>query len=109
MKPTIRGVQGVVLDEGLEVTLKEMTRLCGISDRLVRLMVSEGLLHPRGRRPEDWCFSGLELRRARRALRLQRDLDLDLAGAALALELIEEIEALRARIRALEYQLGGRD
>jgi chaperone modulatory protein CbpM len=35
------------------------------------------------------------------ALRLQRDLDIDLAGAALALELLDEIESLRARLRAM--------
>ena len=35
------------------------------------------------------------------ASRLQRDLGLNLAGAALALELLEEIDALRARLQAL--------
>jgi chaperone modulatory protein CbpM len=34
-------------------------------------------------------------------LRLQHDFDIDLAGAALALDLLDEIEALRARLRAL--------
>ena len=37
-----------------------------------------------------------------RAHRLQRDLGLNLAGVALALELLDEIEALRSRISALE-------
>jgi chaperone modulatory protein CbpM len=35
------------------------------------------------------------------ALRLQRDLDMDLAGVALALELLDEIASLRARLRAM--------
>jgi chaperone modulatory protein CbpM len=48
------------------------------------------------------------VRRARRALRLQRDLDLNLAGAALALDLLDEVEILRERVRVLEYQLGTR-
>jgi len=46
------------------------------------------------------------VRRAQRALRLQRDLALNLSGAALALELIEELDGLRERIRVLEHQMG---
>ena len=41
-------------------------------------------------------------------MRLQRDLDLNLAGTALALDLLDELEQLRERLRALEHQLGQR-
>lgn len=101
-------VEGIVLDEGLTVTLSELTRLCGSSGRDVRLMVTEGVLRPQGRQPEDWRFDGLQVRRARRAVRLQRDLELNLAGTALALDLLDELESLRERLRILEHQLGQR-
>jgi len=101
-------IEGMVLDECLTVSLAELTRLCGSQGRILRLMVTEGVLHPQGREPDEWRFSGLEVRRARRALRLQRDLDLNLAGAALALDLLDEVEILRERVRVLEYQLGAR-
>jgi chaperone modulatory protein CbpM len=39
------------------------------------------------------------LRRARTALRLQRDLEINLPGVALALELMEELERLRRELR----------
>lgn len=107
MKQTAKGLQGIVLDEGLVVSFTEFTRLCGASDPVLRTMVSEGLLDPQGGHPEEWRFSGVQVRRARRALRLQRDLELNLAGAALALDLLDEIDALRQRIRTLEYRLGG--
>ncbi|MBT9477058.1 MAG: MerR family transcriptional regulator, partial [Polaromonas sp.] len=42
------------------------------------------------------------LQRARVALRLQTDLDVNLAGAALALELLDELDELRARVQRLE-------
>ncbi|MEY6433076.1 chaperone modulator CbpM [Thioalkalicoccus limnaeus] len=98
-------IEGVVLDEGLIVTLTELKQLCGSSDQMLEYLVDEGVLCPQGRRPDEWRFSGREVRRARRALRLQRDLELNPAGTALALELIEEIETLRARLRVLERRL----
>jgi chaperone modulatory protein CbpM len=106
MAQSEKRIEGVVLDEGVTVTLAELTQLCGSSGRTLHLMVTEGMLRPQGNRPEDWRFSGLEVRRARRAVRLQRDLDLNLAGAALALDLLDELETLRARIRVLEHQMG---
>ena len=44
-----------------------------------------------------WRFSGSALRRAATAQRLTRDLGLNAAGVALALDLLEEIETLRIR------------
>jgi chaperone modulatory protein CbpM len=101
-------VEGVLLDEGLTVTLAELTRMCGSSGRTLHLMVTEGVLRPQGSAPQEWRFDGLEVRRARRAVRLRRDLDLNLAGTALALDLLDELEGLRERIRVLERQLGDR-
>ncbi|HYN79340.1 MAG TPA: chaperone modulator CbpM [Lamprocystis sp. (in: g-proteobacteria)] len=99
--------EGILVDEGLTVTLAELTQLCGSSARTMQLMVTEGLLRPRqGDAPTDWRFDGLQVRRAQRAQRLRRDLDLNLPGTALALDLLDELETLRARIRVLEHQLG---
>jgi chaperone modulatory protein CbpM len=106
MAETTKDLVGVVLDEALTVTLAELSEVCRASDKTVRLMVHEGLLRPVGERPDQWRFSGVQIRRARRAVRLQRDLELNLAGAALALELLDKIDALQARIRTLEFQLG---
>ena len=101
-------LEGIVLDEGLTVTFSELTQLCGSNTRMVSLMVTEGLLRPQGALPEEWRFDGLEVRRARRAVRLRRDLKLNIAGTALAIDLLDEIEHLRERLRVLEHQLGQR-
>ncbi len=102
------GIEGVLLDEHTVVTITELTQVCGVSIEQVQLMVGEGMLQPRnGPQPEQWRFTGIEVKRARRALRLQRDLDLNLPGTALALELIDELEHLRRRVRSLEQLLGG--
>ena len=49
---------------------------------------------PNGFLPEPHCS------RARLALRLERDLELNLAGVALALELMDELEYLRRELKA---------
>jgi chaperone modulatory protein CbpM len=107
MVQTETRIEGIVLDEGLVVTLSELTELCGSSGRTLQLMVSEGVLRPRaGAAPSEWRFDGVAVQRARRALRLRRDLQLNLPGTALALDLLDELEAMRAHVRALEHQLG---
>lgn len=106
MRQALINIEGVLLDEELTLTVAELRQLCGSSDQIIQLLVDEGVLRPWGKRPNEWRFSGREVGRARRVLRLQRDLDLNLPGAALALELLEEIEALRTRVRLLERHAG---
>jgi chaperone modulatory protein CbpM len=65
-------------------------------------MVDAGLLEPRGDHPSGWRFSGLDLKRARTVQRLTRDLGVNLEGAALILELLDERDALQSRMRVLE-------
>jgi chaperone modulatory protein CbpM len=100
------GIEGELLDERCSVQITELVRVCGVSVEQIRSMVAEGMLHPQGALPEQWVFRGIEVIRVRRAVRLQRDLELNLPGTALALELIDEIERLRGRVRRLEQHLG---
>ena len=86
---------GIVLDEQLSLTLHEVCEVCGIEESMVVEMVEEGIADPLDRTAALWEFSGIAVVRLRTAHRLQRDLDVNLAGAALALELLEEIRRLR--------------
>ena len=90
-----------ILEEQTQLTLADLCRACAVHAERIIELVDAGVLEPVGREPPRWRFSGASLHRARMALRLQRDLGIDLAGAALALELLEEIESLRARLRAM--------
>ncbi len=94
-------LSGEVLEEEVELTLVELCRICRLpSERLLEL-VEQGIVEPLGRDPEHWRFRGASVRRVRCALRLERDLGVNFAGAALALELLEELESLRARLERL--------
>lgn len=90
-----------ILEEQTGLTLVELCRACAVHADFIVALVEEGVLAPQGRDPHRWRFTGAHLRRAGVALRLQRDLGLNLAGAALALELMDELEAARARLHAL--------
>ena len=92
-------VSGEVLDETLELSLAELCQACRISTEEVIKLVEEGIVEPRGRTATDWRFQGVYVHRVYRAVRLHRDLGVNWPGAALALDLLEEIEALRARLK----------
>jgi chaperone modulatory protein CbpM len=97
-------LSGIVLDEQTELTLGELCRACCRHAEWIEQLVEEGILEPAGRNPAQWRFSGTSLQKARIAMRLQRDLDINLAGVALALDLIDEIESLRAVVCRLQSQ-----
>ena len=91
----------LILEEQSELTLADICRACAMDEVVIIEMVEEGVLTPAGEAPAQWRFSGLHLQHAKVAVRLQRDLGVNLQGAALALQLLEEMDQLRARLRGL--------
>lgn len=92
-------LQGQVLEEDIELTLVELCQASGTPQEQITLWVLEGVLEPRGRQPQEWRFGGTALQRARRALRLSRDLEINPAGVALALDLLDQIATLETRLK----------
>ena len=91
----------ILLDETTTWSIVEICRLCRVDNEVVHEMVKEGVLIPEGTSPETWRFNGVAVKRIQVTLRLQNDLRVNLPGAALALDLLEEIEELRARLRQI--------
>lgn len=85
--------------------LRDVCELCAVRADVVLEMVELGILAPSGSRPTDWRFSVGGLNRLRKAQRLQRDLDVNLAGIALALDLLDDLEVMRKRTQTLEHHL----
>jgi chaperone modulatory protein CbpM len=92
-------LQGQIVDENVEFTLVELSRASGASEEELTLWVSEGVFEPRGAQPQEWRFSGAALRRVRTAQRLAHDFQINPPGVALALNLLDEIDALHARMK----------
>ncbi|MBS1138657.1 MAG: transcriptional regulator, MerR family [Proteobacteria bacterium] len=89
----------IILEEQTDLTISEVCQACAVQVETIVELVDEGVLSPIGREPHRWRFTGTHLRRATVAIRLQRDLGVNLAGAALALQLLDELESLQARLR----------
>lgn len=102
-------LEGVVLDELACFSLADLCRACATHAEHILALVDEGILTPLESPPLDvlpheWRFTGQQLRRAQVALRLQNDLGVNLAGAALAVQLIEERDALREQLQRLDEE-----
>ena len=91
-------VTGLIVEEELELTLDELCGICAVEHRHIIELVDEGIIDTRS--TTELRFSGGAVRRARTALRLQRDLGLNTAGTALALDLMDRIEMLERRLRS---------
>lgn len=83
-------------------SLTEISRCCGVKTDEILVLVAEGVLSPRGPSQQEWKFGSGDLGRALSALRLERDLGINPAGAALAIDLLDEMQQLRERVRLLE-------
>ncbi|MBX3590646.1 MAG: chaperone modulator CbpM [Burkholderiaceae bacterium] len=93
---------GDVIDEAM-LTLDELARACSVEPRWVELRVEAGLLAcatDATGATGPWRFASAQLVRARRLAALERDFDADEELAALVVDLIEEVQQLRARLKA---------
>ncbi len=96
---------GMVLDEETTLTMGELCHACAVHAEWIIELVDEGILDPvESSRSGQWRFPAIALQRVHIVQRLQRDLGVNLAGAALVMDLMDEIEWLRSRLRALDHE-----
>jgi chaperone modulatory protein CbpM len=91
-----------VLGEGDWIAVAEVSRLCLIDVTAIVELVELGVVVSRGPSPQEWLVPAAALPRLRVAGRLIRDLGVNVTGAALAVELLEERWELERRVRRLE-------
>ena len=97
---------GIVIEEQQAMSLSELCQYCSLPEEQLIIMVNHGIIEPlEPSAPcSHWQFSGDSLVRVQTALRLQRDLDINLAGAVLAVELLDEIKELRQLVEFLKRE-----
>jgi len=95
---------GHILEETSELSLSELCKRCQISAESMIELVEHGIISPcHGQAISQWRFHSSSLVRADKALRLNRDLEVNLAGTALVLELLDEINILRTHLQRVDY------
>lgn len=94
-------VSGAIFDETSEITVVELCEVCAVDEQTIEELITEGILEPLGDDGKKARLPYSSVRRTRTVVRLQRDLGVNLAGAALAIELLERIDSLRAQLRRM--------
>ena len=94
----ITWIEGSIVEHDVHMTIVELAQATQTPEDLIMAWVSEGVLSPAGGSPQDWRFSGDSLKRAKMAARLMHDLELNLPGVALAINLLEELDLLRSQL-----------
>jgi len=93
---------GTVLDDLEQISLTELAEICSCKTEWIVELAGEGIIEPVGQNISDWQFTGISVIRVRTATRLHQDLDVNLAGIALAIDLLEEVSELQARLKVVD-------
>lgn len=104
MKKTKDVIVGEILTDEIYYSLKEFCEVCGVHAEVVIELIEYGIIEPKGKTTTNWQFTARQLQRSKRALRLQHDLQINLPGVALSLDLLDQVDDLLARIDRLEKQ-----
>jgi chaperone modulatory protein CbpM len=94
-----------ILEEDARFSLEDLCRACCLPAEQLLEMVDEGIIDPIDYQQTTtaWQFAGNSVTRVHTVIRLQQDLGVNLAGAALAVELLDEIKVLRGSLRRGEH------
>jgi chaperone modulatory protein CbpM len=95
-----QALTGEILEYRGAFTVQELCRLFTVDSACIVALVEEGIVSADRDTAGAWRFPGGQLRRVRTALRLQRDLEINFPGIALALELMDELDRVRGALDA---------
>lgn len=84
------------------LTVNELCEICNISVDVVNELIAYDIIHPRQTSEHQVVFEIIDLQRAKTALRLQHDLEVNFAGVVLVLDLLDELEELRKQAKFLQ-------
>ena len=96
LRSSFRGAVGV--------SREQLARAVGISEATLERLVRAGIVEPDAADPAR--FSAASAARLERLLRLHHDLEIDLVGAAVVVDLLERMERMEADLERLRRQLG---
>lgn len=94
-------ITGVLIEETTTYTLIEVCQRYHISEALIQELAEHGFFPTRTTEIKNLQFTETMLRRMESAFRLHRDLDINMPGVVLAMELLDQIESLNRELKML--------
>ncbi len=85
-----------------QLSLGQLSDACGVHAEFIISLVEEGIIDPIDSIDSTWAFEPSCFARVRSVLSLQKDLGVNLPGVALALDLMQEIEDLKAELNRIK-------
>jgi len=90
---------GSVIGDEAVLSIEEFAKACPAEVSWIAELVEVDVLAPQGAERSGWRFRAADLVCARRVARLQRDFGASMEAVAVMLDLLDEIEQLRARLK----------
>lgn len=98
-------ITGILIEETTTLTFNEVCQHYHIPKELLMDLIEYGIFNNQTTQIEQIIFDQNALRKMETGFRLHKDLDINLAGVALALELLEELDNMRNELRMLQKQV----
>jgi len=95
-------ISGVIIEDAHALTLEELCNAVQGEKTLIIQMVEYELIQPEGETPEQWRFDSVSLKRVKTAMSFYHDLEVNMSGIALALDLLDQIQQLQRQLEFLE-------
>jgi chaperone modulatory protein CbpM len=85
-----------------EINLNDLCAICHVTPDFIIELISYGTIEPQGKSASKWRFDAHQLHVIRTAVRLHHDLEINHAGIALAIDLLDQVEDLQTELRILK-------
>lgn len=92
----------VITGEINQIGFEDICKICHISPDYLYELVLHDVLIPKGHDQHDWLFDARQFMRLKKAIRLQKDLEIDYAGLAVVLDLLEQIDELEQKMEIFQ-------
>jgi len=86
-------------------SIEELCNVTELSSHSIIEIVEHGIVEPEGTDPENWVFNTQMITVTKKACRLHKDLGVNWAGIALAINLLDEMEQLKNENKLLQSRL----
>jgi len=101
---TKKSLAVVSVEESLELSLDETCHAYSVPLSFILEMIEHGIIEPRGASQEIWRFDTIHLHRIRTATHLHHDLEINMPGVALILDMLDDMQKMQARLDWFEKQ-----